>query len=97
MPHVYILECADFTYYIGSTRDLEHRLAEHESGAYPDGYTAGRRPVKLVYSEELERIDDAWARERQLHGWSRAKKRALIEGRIDAIRDASRRRRPRTR
>jgi putative endonuclease len=88
MPHMYILECRDGTYYTGSTRDLEHRMAEHVAGSYPDGCTSSRRPVHLVYFEEFERIDDAWARERQVHGWSRAKKRALIEGRIGDVRSS---------
>ena len=91
---MYILECSDRSYYTGSTRDLEQRLSQHNEGSYPDGYTASRRPVRLVYAEEFDRIDDAWARERQVHGWSRAKKRALIEGRIADLQiSASRRRR----
>jgi putative endonuclease len=91
---MYILECSDRSYYTGSTRDLEQRLSQHDEGSYPDGYTASRRPVRLVYAEEFDRIDDAWARERQVHGWSRAKKRALIEGRIADLQiSASRRRR----
>ena len=86
---MYILECADGSYYTGSTRDLERRLEEHRAGSYPDGYTASRRPVELVYFERFERIDDAWARERQIHGWSRAKKIALIAGRIDDVQAAN--------
>ena len=73
MAWMYILSCADGTYYTGSTRDLDRRLEEHQAGTYPDGYTASRRPVTLVHFEEYDRIDDAWARERQVHGWSRAK------------------------
>ncbi|MGE3193907.1 MAG: GIY-YIG nuclease family protein [Microbacteriaceae bacterium] len=89
MPEMYILMCADGTYYTGSTRDLERRLEEHHAGTYPDGYTASRRPVRLAYFERFDRIDDAWARERQIHGWSRAKKRALIDGRIDDVKRAA--------
>lgn len=89
MPEMYILECADGTYYTGSTRDLERRLEEHRAGSFPDGYTASRRPVHLVYFERYDRIDDAWARERQIHGWSRVKKRALIDGRIADLRSAA--------
>ncbi len=92
---MYILECADRSYYVGSTRNLERRLGEHAVGAYPDGYTASRRPVRLVYCEEYERIDDAWERERQVHGWSRSKKLALIEGRIGDLRALGSRRRAR--
>ena len=96
MPHMYILECADETYYTGSARDLVRRLEEHHAGTYPDGYTASRRPVELVYFEEYDRVDDAWERERQVHGWSRAKKAALIAGRIGELKAASSRKRPRT-
>jgi putative endonuclease len=96
MPHMYILECRDGSFYTGSTRDLEKRMAEHHDGSYLDGYTESRRPVRLAYAEEYERIDDAWARERQVHGWSRAKKVALIEGRILELQAAARRPRRRS-
>jgi len=77
--YMYILECSDATYYTGSTEDLEKRLWEHENeqGAR---YTARRLPVKLVYFEEYNRIDEAFYREKQVQGWSHAKKKALIEG-----------------
>ncbi|XLS29309.1 GIY-YIG nuclease family protein [Flavobacteriaceae bacterium M23B6Z8] len=80
MPnHCYILECADGSYYTGSTKNLELRLQQHQKG---DGanHTKKRLPVKLVYVEEFERIDDAFNREKQIQGWSRAKKEALING-----------------
>jgi putative endonuclease len=78
--YMYILECADGTYYTGSTVDLEKRLWKHENlmGA---NYTKKKHPVKLVYYEEYSRIDEAFYREKQVQGWSRAKKKALIEGR----------------
>jgi len=78
---VYMLRCADNSFYIGSATgdDLTKRIAEHQSGAYP-GYTWSRRPVQLVWSEHFERITDAIAAERKLKGWSRAKKEALIAG-----------------
>ncbi|MCP5156417.1 MAG: GIY-YIG nuclease family protein [Ectothiorhodospiraceae bacterium] len=79
MAYVYILECIDGSYYTGSTRDLDQRVWEHTIGLGAR-YTARRQPVKLVYAEEYDRIDDAFAREKQLQGWSREKKRALIEG-----------------
>ncbi|MCL4711422.1 MAG: GIY-YIG nuclease family protein [Pseudorhodoplanes sp.] len=92
--HVYILECADGSYYVGSARDgLERRVAEHNAGFY-GGYTAVRRPVVLVYSEFFESISDAVAAERRIKGWSRAKKAALIAGDWQRIRDLSRRRGP---
>ncbi|RLK52192.1 GIY-YIG nuclease family protein [Microbacterium telephonicum] len=80
MPHMYILECADGSFYVGSTRNLDKRLWEHESGLGA-AYTRHRRPVRLVYCEEFTRVDDAFAREKQVQGWSRAKGIALIEER----------------
>ena len=77
MPHVYILRCADGSYYTGSTRSLESRLHQHSLGLV-EGYTSTRLPVELVFAAEYERVDEAWQRERQIHGWSRRKKEALI-------------------
>jgi predicted GIY-YIG superfamily endonuclease len=77
---LYILLCADGSYYVGIARaSLERRLAQHESGAY-GGYTAARRPVKLVYHQEFQNLTDAIAAERQVKGWRRDKKEALIRG-----------------
>lgn len=88
---VYILRCADGSYYTGSARgDLDHRIHEHDHGFY-GGYTAKRRPVTLVYSAEFQQITDAIAAERQIKGWSRAKKEALIEGRIGDLQGLARR------
>jgi putative endonuclease len=89
---VYILRCADGSYYTGTARDgLERRVNEHNAGVY-GGYTSTRRPVALVYSQWFERITDAIAAERQLKGWSRAKKEALIRGDFDALPALARRR-----
>src|SRR5256885_8604057 len=90
---VYMLLCADESYYVGSATgdDLEKRIAEHQTGAYP-GYTFFRRPVELVWSEHFERITDAIAAERKLKGWSRAKKEALIKGDWGRVRHLARRR-----
>jgi putative endonuclease len=87
MPaYVYMLRCADGSYYVGTTRtSLEARLAEHNAGKF-DGYTARRRPVVLVFQEEFERIAHAIAAERQIKGWTRVKKEALIRGDFDALR-----------
>ena len=76
---MYILECADGTYYTGSTRNLEKRLWEHNNfiGA---NYTKKKHPARLVYFEEYPRIDAAFYREKQMQGWSHAKKKALIDG-----------------
>lgn len=77
---LYVLRCADGSYYTGTTRaGLEQRFEEHQSGRFP-GYTAKRRPVVLVCSEYFEQIVDAIAAERRIKGWSRAKKEALMNG-----------------
>jgi len=90
---VYILLCADGSYYVGSSRheDLGIRISEHEAGIH-DGYTKSRRPVKLVWCEHFPQISDAVLFERQLKGWSRAKKEALIRGDWDAVHALARRR-----
>jgi predicted GIY-YIG superfamily endonuclease len=78
--YVYILRCADGSYYVGSTRtSLEERIAQHNAGSF-GGYTARRRPLELVFQQDFDRITDAIAAERQLKGWTRAKKEALIRG-----------------
>ncbi|TDW29777.1 GIY-YIG nuclease family protein [Cryobacterium psychrophilum] len=84
MPYMYILECADGSFYVGSTWDIDRRLWQHNAG---EGavYTKRRRPVKLVYLEECSQIADAYAREKQVQGWSRAKRIALIERRRDDL------------
>ena len=84
---IYMLECADGSYYIGSHRGagLDRRIEEHQAGKYSDSYTFRRRPVKLVWSDWFGRIDDAIAVERKIKGWSRAKKQALIAGDFDMI------------
>ena len=90
---VYMLRCADGTFYVGSARgdDLEKRVMEHETRAYP-GYTYTRRPVRLVWSEHFQQITDAVAAERKIKGWSRAKKEALIRGDWDEIKLLAKRR-----
>jgi putative endonuclease len=83
---VYILRCADGSFYVGSTRDsLEKRVGEHNSGEFR-GYTSTRRPVTLVFHQDFDRLTDAIAAERQLKGWTRAKKEALIRGDYEALR-----------
>ena len=77
---VYILRCADSSYYVGSARgSLERRIAQHHSGAF-GGYTSKRRPIELVWSADFQSIIDAIILERQIKGWSRVKKEALIRG-----------------
>lgn len=76
---VYILRCADGSYYTGHTDDLEKRLAEHHAGQV-DGYTAMRRPVTLLFSEIFSTREEAVASERRIKGWSRKKKEAMMRG-----------------
>ena len=78
--HVYVLRCADGSYYVGSARKgLDRRVSEHNDGIF-GGYTSRRRPVTLVWAEHFPDITDAIAVERQIKGWSRMKKEALIRG-----------------
>jgi putative endonuclease len=79
MAYMYILECVDGSYYTGSTKDLERRLWQHQQGEGAN-YTAKRLPVKLVFCEYYERVVDAFEREKQVQGWNRKKKQALISG-----------------
>ena len=82
---VYILRCADGSYYVGTTvSELEQRIAEHQAGTF-GSYTAVRRPVELVFHQHFERLDDAAAAERRIKGWRRAKKDALIRGDLAAL------------
>jgi predicted GIY-YIG superfamily endonuclease len=91
LPFVYILRCADNTYYVGHTDDLQTRLAIHNLGTGAE-YTAGRRPVTLVYSEVYSTLTEALERERQLKRWSGKKKEALIGGHLPKLRNLSKRR-----
>ena len=84
MPHIYILKCADDSYYTGSTVDLVLRLAQHQAGTY-GGYTSNRLPVVLVWSQEVQTDGEAFLLERKIKGWSRAKKEALIRGDFQKI------------
>ncbi|KQW07535.1 hypothetical protein ASC66_00550 [Leifsonia sp. Root4] len=79
MPYMYIVECADTSFYVGSTWDVEKRVWQHnhDGGA---AYTRRRQPVRLVYFEEYESIAEAYGREKQVQGWGRAKRQALIDG-----------------
>src|ERR1700760_4678071 len=89
---LYIVRCADGSYYVGVTRSsLEVRIAQHNSGTF-GGYTEPRRPVELVFSQWFERITDAIENERKLKKWSRAKKEALMRGDFVALRTLAARR-----
>jgi putative endonuclease len=91
--HVYMLRCADGSYYVGSATgdELQRRIDQHNAGSFP-GYTSTRRPVALVWSEYFDRITDGIAMERRLKGWSRAKKEALISSDWGRVSQLSRRR-----
>lgn len=81
---MYILLCADGSYYTGSTQDLEVRLEQHQLGEGAN-HTRKRLPVELAYFEEFDRIDEAYFREKQIQGWSHAKKEALIKGEYNKL------------
>ena len=76
---MYILKCADSSYYTGSTNNIIERLAQHQRGEGAN-YTKNRLPVELVYCKEYDRVDHAFYREKQVQGWRRKKKEALING-----------------
>jgi putative endonuclease len=82
--YMYILECANGKYYVGSTNNLKKRIAEHQLGEGAN-FTSKHLPVKLVYFEEFRRIDLAFDREKQVQGWSRKKKESLIYGDRDQL------------
>ena len=85
MPyHVYILRCANGAFYVGHTHDLAARVAAHNAGR-GSSYTRRNGPVAVVYSEIRDTEAEAVNRERQLKGWSRAKKQALMEGNLASL------------
>lgn len=84
---VYIVECKDWSYYIGITNDLEKRIWEHNSGQDINSYTYSRRPVELKYFEIFMDVNQAIAREKQIKGWSRKKKQALIVQNFDKLKE----------
>jgi putative endonuclease len=88
--YVYMLLCADNSYYIGVTNNLERRVGEHQSGWNPACYTHERRPVRLVYSTDFQRIEQAISWEKQIKGWSRSKKAALVAGDWQRIKSLAR-------
>ncbi len=81
---VYILECSDSSYYTGSTTDLQSRIVKHGESAI-SSWTASRLPVKLVFQQEFYTVEEAFRAERQIKGWSRAKKEALMAGSFDLL------------
>ena len=81
---MYILKCSNGAYYTGSTKNLDLRLQQHQNGEGAN-FTKKHLPVKLMYFEEYERIDTAFYREKQVQGWSRKKKEALINGEYEKL------------
>ena len=88
MCYMYILRCSNGQYYVGSTQDLDKRLAEHQCG---EGalFTKKLFPVELVYYEQFQRIVEAFQREQQVKGWSRKKKEALINNHPEILPELS--------
>ena len=86
--YVYILLCNDGSYYTGSTQNMELRLWQHEHGEGAR-YTQTRLPIKLVFVDEYDHVDEAFRREKQIQGWSRKKKEALISGAFNLLPELS--------
>ncbi|MBL4715197.1 MAG: GIY-YIG nuclease family protein [Bacteroidia bacterium] len=82
---VYILKCSDDSYYTGITNDIDRRMFEHETGASRSSYTYSKRPLKLLFQEHFHDPNQAIKFEKQIKGWNRKKKEALIEGDWDEI------------
>ncbi|KJJ40062.1 GIY-YIG nuclease family protein [Aequorivita vladivostokensis] len=82
--YVYILKCSNNLYYTGSTNNLEKRVSDHQNGKGAN-FTRKHLPIELVYYEEFAQIDQAFYREKQIQGWSRKKKEALITGKTNLL------------
>jgi len=89
VPHTYLLVCSDGSFYCGSTWNLDRRVGQHNLGLGA-AYTRRRRPVRLVWSAEFDSIEQAFQLEKQIQGWSRAKRLALIEGRLGDLPELAR-------
>jgi len=83
--YLYILKCADNSYYTGVTSDLEKRIFQHSTGLYKNSYTAKRRPLQLVFYSEFTDINLAIEKEKQIKKWSKVKKEAIINGEFDSL------------
>jgi predicted GIY-YIG superfamily endonuclease len=88
--YLYMVRCRDASIYAGIAEDVAYRVWEHNAGKIDGCYTQPRRPVQLIYTEEYADRDQAFRRERQLKGWSRAKKEALVKGDLERLRWLSR-------
>ncbi|MFP4025047.1 MAG: GIY-YIG nuclease family protein [Thiohalospira sp.] len=87
--YVYIIKCADKSYYTGITNDINRRLNEHNHGLNKKSYTFSRRPVEMVYYESFQNPNEAILWEKRIKGWTRQKKEALIRGDIDELKRLS--------
>ncbi len=85
--YVYILKCSDNSYYTGVTTDIEIRLSQHQSGHYPENYTYKRRPVQLLFLNEFDNIEQAHSLKKQIQGWSRKKKEAIISNNWEKLKE----------
>jgi len=92
--YVYIVKCADSSYYTGVTNDCDRRILEHNSGENKSCYTYKRRPVELMYCQHFKDIRQAIAWEKQLKGWSRKKKEALFNENWEEIKRLARSKQP---
>lgn len=92
--YVYILLCTDNSYYTGVTNDLETKLLYHQNGYNPNCYTFHRRPVEIVYYTEFDDVNQAIAFEKQVKGWSRSKKEAIINDEWEKLPNLSKRKFP---
>ncbi|WP_345457839.1 GIY-YIG nuclease family protein [Nocardioides marinquilinus] len=89
MPFTYILECSDGSYYVGSTWDLDRRLAQHHNGEGPT-YVRRRRPFRLAWCHQSSSIRQCFELEQQIKGWRREKREALMEGRFEDLPELAR-------
>ncbi len=95
MQYVYLLRCADKSLYVGETSNLQTREQDHNDGR-GGGYTAKKRPVRIVYAERHSSKQNALKRERQIKRWSLQKKELLVSGDVAALSGVSQRARVRT-
>ena len=86
---VYILKCSDNSYYTGMTNNIERRLLEHQNGINKECYTFGKRPLDLVFYTEFNEVQQAIAFEKQVKGWSRKKKEAIINDKWEDLKKLS--------
>ena len=87
--YVYILKCSDKSYYTGVTNDMNRRLYEHQNGINPTAYTHNKRPVELVFCDYFTDINQAIAFEKQVKGWTRKKKEAIIADNWEKLKELS--------